>query len=135
MKNAFLKIALISLTILISCTKSKKEDSKLSTINPGSKEFTIELARKIKDNNGQLTYIFKKYRAQGLQEYLDVDIKGSDFYVTATILVDNWKKLSRIKDNKGIGYCGAELDGLQLSLTKHANRVILKYKDVKGIID
>lgn len=134
MKN-ILSIALISLTILASCQSKKNQNIIFEKSDPASKAYKDELASKIKANAENLTYTLNRYKEANGQEFLDVDIEGSDFNAVATILVNNWSKFERIKETKGIGYSGAELKGLKLSIEENAEGAILKYRDVKEVID
>jgi len=132
-KNSIIKIAVVVLAALSSCSRASKDS--FSTRNPDSKEFKNELARRIKADDGKLTYSFNSFKAKGTMEFIHVDIEGVDFHVTTAVIVENWGKLSQIRKNKGVGYSGAELKGLKLTVEDTSDGAVFKYKDVKEIID
>jgi len=133
MKNSIIKIAVIVLAALSSCNRASKDS--FSIRNPDSKEFKNELAKKIKADDGKLTYSFNSFKVKGTMQFINVDIEGVDFHATTAILVENWGKLSQIRENKGVGYSGAQLKGLKLTIEDTSNGAVFKYKDVKEIID
>ncbi|KQS41468.1 hypothetical protein [Pedobacter sp. Leaf194] len=115
MRNRFVKFALI-LVIAFSSCKNAKENSSTFTKNRDSKEYKNNLAKKIKADDGTLIYSFSKYKVMDNQEFVEINIRGTDYNSTAVVLVDNWARLSKIKESKGIGYSGAELKGLELTI-------------------
>lgn len=135
MKNSIFIIALICITILASCKNNENQHSVFTRLEPNDKGYKDALARKIAGDTNNVIYILNSYTEDNGKGFLNVNIEGSDFKATGIILVDNWNKLEKIKETKGLGYSGAELKGLKLSIEENTNGAILRYKDLKEIVD
>ncbi|RNL55159.1 hypothetical protein [Pedobacter jejuensis] len=135
MKNSLFIIASICLTILSSCKNNESQTSIFTRLEPSNKNYKDALARKIAGDTDNIIYILNSYKENNGKEFLNVNIEGPDFNATGIILVDNWNKLEKIKGTKGLGYSGAELKGLKVGIEENPNGAILRYKDLKEIVD
>ena len=135
MKNSLFIIASICLTILSSCKNNESQTSIFTRLEPSNKDYKDALAGKIAGETNNISYTLNSYKEDNDKGFLNVNIEGSDFNATAMILVDNWNKLEKIKGTKGLGYSGAELKGLKLGIEENTNGAILRYKDLKEIVD
>jgi hypothetical protein len=131
--KAFYSMLLIS--ILISCKSADHENKILKTSNPDSKEYKTELIRVLKtDQSKDFTYTFQQYKIVGDQEFIIVDIKGSNLNAESTLLVSNWDNISGIKTTKGIGYSGSELKNVKIGIPSDSEAPF-KLEQVEGLID
>ncbi|MES2808459.1 MAG: hypothetical protein V4619_07535 [Bacteroidota bacterium] len=127
-------IALLALCITACSNKSEIED--LTSLDPASNEYKQELVKIISERGDELTYTFNKYFKAGGKDYLNVTVDGrGGLHADANIMVTKWTKLEGIKRTKGIGYSGAELHNLKVSLLNPGTNPVMVYQDVDHIAD
>ena len=116
---------------LVSCKNPDSENKILKTADPLSKEYKNELYRMIKTNQFKnISYTFQDYKIVGNQEYIVVNIKGSNLQAKSILSISNWDNISAIKGSKGIGYRGAELKNVKLSISSDSKATFnLDYVD------
>lgn len=127
------------LTLLALCNTSCSNNPDfrdLTRLDPASNEYKQELVKIIDERGDKLTVTFNKYFKTDGKDYLDVTVDGrGGLHANATILVTKWTKLEGIKRTKGIGYSGAELHNLKVSLINPDTNPQMVYRDVDHIAD
>jgi hypothetical protein len=126
------------LVLIFSCNKPPCENtnSVFNTSSPESKEYKIELLQQLqKRDNRKLSYWFDRYESRNGKEYILVDIQGEGLCAKASVLVNDWRKLKDIKSTEGVGYHGAELKDLKISVERGSTEIELLYEDLTYIID
>jgi hypothetical protein len=128
--------AIIFSFLIISCTNSgaEKANNQLNSYKPDTAKFTNELAKELASNPDSFTYKLEKYFVKKNREYLNINIERQSFRASVAVLVNNWDKMKGIKRTKGIGYSGAELKGLKLTLSS-AGHTGFVYQDLDQVID
>jgi hypothetical protein len=125
----------VILLAFASCNISNKKDV-FADLDPASKKYKQELARQIQNTDGnELTFTLNQYLKIEGKDYLDISINGKDIHAKSLILVNNWNKLEGIKQTKGVGYSGAELKNLQLSIINVDTEPTFIYKDLDKVVD
>ncbi|MGV3508048.1 MAG: hypothetical protein ACO1N7_02070 [Sphingobacteriaceae bacterium] len=112
-----------------------KSTNPFANLSSNSKEYKDKLAQKLRSNPEDISYFVNRYLERSGNAYLDVKVKGSDFEATGLVLVNSWDKLEGIQRTKGMGYSGAELEGLQLDIRESKTGAEFIYKDVDQIVD
>lgn len=126
--------ALFALLVTTAC--SNYDADKLITLNPASKEYKQELVKLMDERGNKLTYTFNKFVQLGGKDYMDITVDGrGGIHASSLVLVNDWSKLEGIKRTKGIGYNGAELENLKVSIVNPDTQPTLVFKDVDRIID
>ncbi len=101
---------------------------------PASAIYKKELARLIAAS--QLTdihYYLKGFTDTETTDYLLLDISGKDFCATATVaLSGNDAVANQLRDTRGMGYNGAELEGLHLNAGRDGT---LFYESCDNLVD
>jgi hypothetical protein len=126
------------LTLALSCNRSLCENtnSVFRKYSPESQEYKIELSQQLQTtDNRKLSYWFDRYESRQGREHILVDIQGEGLCAKAHILVNDWSKLEGIKSARGIGYHGAELKDLKISVGRDSTEIELLYEDLNYIID
>jgi hypothetical protein len=127
-------LALLALFIAACSNKSDIED--LTSLDPASNEYKQELVKIISERGDKLTFTFNKYFKANGKDYLNVTVDGrGGLHADANILVTKWTKLEGIKRTKGIGYRGAELQNLKVSLLNPDTKPVMVYRDLDDIAD
>ncbi|MES2276870.1 MAG: hypothetical protein V4592_12660 [Bacteroidota bacterium] len=118
MKLKLIAAILFSIFMMSSCSYStvEKSNQKLMSSMSDNIKFNNELARELSVNPNSFTYQFGRYFIKDGREYVDINIKRESFKTTIAVLINNWAKIEGIKRTKGMGYSGAGLKGLKLSL-------------------
>ena len=119
---------------IVGC-RSNVPDSLSLEVPSKPNEYSKKLVHAIGSiNNAELKYGFRGYELLGDQEYIRIHAFGDSVNAVIPILVRQWNKSEGIRTTKGVGYNGAELNGLELKL---ANDAIAKfeYKTLDKIID
>jgi len=123
------------ITILFSCNNPNAENKILKTASPNSKVYKSELIRILKTSQPKnFTYTFREYKTIGNQEYIVIDIKGSNLKAESVLLVSNWNNISGIKAKKGLGYRGAELKNVKIKISSDVEAPF-ELEQVDGLID
>lgn len=138
MKVLKIRIAAISLIVSLSACQTGFDTQSNLVFDknaPSSKAYKNELAVKIKANPSGLIYTFNKYFESNGQDFLYITITGEDFKANGLVLVQNWDKLENIRRTKGIGYLGAELEGLRLNIKENSDGAMLVCAGLEKILD
>ena len=136
MKYYHYTIVLVCL-ILIGCHyKVVNKEPVFNNFKPNSKEYKNKLAKLIRSNPDELTYIFEKYINKNGADYLEITVNGDDTSATALVLVKERRNgVNGIIEKKGISYSGAELYRLQLDVEDNPSGAQFIYKELDFIID
>lgn len=133
MKTLILAPALLLAFAISSCSSDIEN---LAELDPASKEYKQELAKLMEERGDKLTYTFNKYVQVDGKDYMDITIDGrGGLHANSLVQVNDWSKLEGIKRTKGIGYSGAELKNLKVSITNPDTRPTLVFRDLDRIID
>jgi hypothetical protein len=140
MKKKFTLLACFTLLALnISCGKHecKNTNTVFDTYAPGSTEYNDELLKQIGSADpSSIHYWFDSYEEKEGAEYLHISIQGDNLCAKGIISVVNPdEKLKSLLKAKGKGYSGAELEHLQFSIYKDADKTELIYESMDAIID
>lgn len=101
---------------------------------PDSKEYRLELAKELNANkDANTTYTFNGYIENNDKTYLIVGIAGDSICAEGYMHVTDWTgRIEEIKRTKGMGYNGAELNGLEYSINEDGTLI---YKKLESITD
>ena len=103
---------------------------------PDSKIYKDELAKQLKSTDPEkLRYWLQKYEKKKGQEYLYFYIQGDGLCATIVLTTEQWNKLERVKDKKGISYRGAEFTKLIYEIRQDSVHTEFIYKTFDRIID
>ncbi|GAB3916537.1 hypothetical protein [Mucilaginibacter boryungensis] len=136
MKTIFI-IGLLCLGIVTGCknTSINSANNRLNSYKTNTRKFNSELAKQLAADPGSFTYTFSNYFVKAGREYLNVSVNRENFQTVIAMLVNNWDKMQGIKNAKGLGYSGAKLQGLQLSVVTNSGHPEFIYQNINAIID
>ncbi len=101
-----------------------------------SDAYRAELARLLKlDNANNFKYYLSGYLRPGDEEFLIVNIHGTDFCAKVAVHVDDWKKLADIRRTSARGYRGAELQGFKIAVKEHGGKIEFVYENVDAVVE
>ena len=124
--------------LLISCDRTECTNTNpvFDANLPESNEYKTELAAQLGKHPHDLTYWFDRYEEKEGEKSMSVFVQGDNLCAKAVIaLHDPNNKLDGIIRAKGVGYHGAELDGLEFATTKENGETIFIYRNLDRIID
>ena len=109
------------------------EDYKIESLEYNN-ELVKEINRVGKEN---MIHWVAGYLEQDSSEFLIVHFqsKQKDFCTKAYIKVNDWSKMKWIKEDKAIGWRGAELIGLTYDIKQTKGKTVLIFKDLHKIFD
>ena len=136
MKTIFI-IGLLCLGIIAGCTNTdiNNANNRLKSYKTNTPEFNFELAKQLAADPDSFTYTFNNYLVKDGREYLNVSVNRENFKTVIPVLVNNWNKMQGIKNARGLGYSGAKLQGLQLSVVTNSGHPEFIYQNINAIID
>lgn len=124
------------LILLTSCNQTGCQNTNpvFEQHTPDSKEYRLELAKQLTTNkDANTTYTFNGYIENSDKTYLIVGIAGDSICAEGYMQVTDWTgTIEEIKRTKGMGYNGAELNGLEYAIN---NDGTLVYKSLESITD
>jgi hypothetical protein len=130
-KHILYGVVLLAATFITSC-KEAKNNAVFTTANPSSTAYKAELSKQLQARDaGDLTYTVKQYLVVDGKEYLDLNIKGAGMDANGLVYVNNWTNIEQLRKNKGAGYSGAELKGVQLTINNNS----LSLQNADSIVD
>ena len=138
--NIRLKFLLLSIFLLIlnSCDRPKCNNNNTIFDNyaPENNIYKAELEKHIKKIGADnLKYWLRGYVEKNEEEYLLVNVQNDSLCAIMQLKVNNWNKLEDIRQRKGVGRRGAELDDLKYTIVKKESRVDFIYDSLSFIID
>lgn len=120
-------LLLLALTGIFSCGKTECHNTNpvFESNPPASAPYKKELARLITAAKpGDISFYLKGYTDTDTTDYLLLDVTGKDFCATATVaLAGNDAAAGQLRETKGKGYTGAELEGLKVEAGPEGNLV------------
>ena len=124
--------------ILISCDRPEciNTNPVFDKYTPETKEYKDELVKQLNNvDQSDVRYWFEKYVKDGEREMIYVFIQGKGLCAKGVITVKQWGRISGIRRSKGMGYRGAELQGLKLDIVQDSVTTELFYRSAMDIID
>ncbi len=138
--KTFHLFSLSSMLLLLCCScgqqQAPENHSVFSQNTPDSPLYKAELERQIRAIGAdRLDYHVEGYTERQGEAYLWVNVQGKGLSAIAEMTVPDWQKLGKIRENQGLGYRGAKLDGLQFDILDDSPEVQFVFRDLRQIID
>ncbi len=137
MSRIYFYLFILSLTVQYSCTNLKCNNTNpiFDKYPAESEEYKSELLEVMKADNN-LKYYLDSYDEMNGNNYLNISVQGDNTCAKAVIWIRNTdKKLDGIIKNKGMGYSGSELKGLQIQTAPDTKKIQFVYKGMDKVID
>lgn len=141
MKKYF-TFSILALGILFSVVSCDRPDCKnnnpiFDKYLPNENEYNAELAKQLsKTNKSGLTYWMDTYKEENNTKQMEVYIQGDGLCAKMVLVIDGSEKgIEGIIEKKGIGYRGAELEGLKFGIRQDNTSTKFIFKEIGGIID
>ncbi len=135
------RVSLILLSVcclsIYSCDmpECSNTNSVFNKFSPDAREYRDELGKQIRNIGVRnLSYWHDQYLEKNGAEYIVVHIQGKDLCAKGEIQVNDWTKLSGIR-NEPSGYRGAELVGLDFEIDSDSTGTVFRFEDIDKIID
>lgn len=140
MKYRFLSaLTLFFLLIsIISCDRPNctSNNQIFNDNQPNSETYKQELASELsKVNQSELTYWLKKYDQVNNQEYLHFYIQGDGLCATMVLTMNQWDKLEKVREKKGVTFRGAQFTNLTFDIQQDSLATKFIYNSFDSIID
>lgn len=138
MRNFFTLLIATAILVFSACSSETcSSDNPIFTSNtPESEAYKAELARLLREKGpNSMTYRIGGYAVRSGQEYLQVNIQGHELCAIAEMSVSDWQKMPKVRENKGIGYRGARLAGLQFDIASDSAGTRFVFRDLDRIVD
>lgn len=99
-------------------------------------EYKTELAKQLgMADNSKLTYWFNQYTESNGQEQLFFNIQGEGICAVLVLDVEEWGKLEKLRQKKGLSFKGAEFTNLKFDIKQDSSQTKFIYRDFDKIID
>jgi len=137
MSSKILRFSIV-LLILNACDRPECSNNNPIFNNnaPESIIYKMDLEKRIQTIGAEnLRYWLKAYVENDSQEYLLVNVQNDSLCAIMKLTINSWNKLEDIRQKKGVGRRGAELDGLTFTVHKKNGDVDFVYEDLSWIID
>lgn len=103
---------------------------------PNSKTYKDELVRQLNVvDESELRYWLQKYENNQGTESLYFHIQGDSLCAILHMSMNQWDKLERVRDNKGVGRRGAEFTNLSFEIVQDSTSTSFLYHSFDRIID
>ena len=125
-------------TLFFACDRPvcKNTNPLFDEYSPESKEYKAELIKQLKIlDKSKLTYWFKEYIESNGQESLLFHIQGDGLCAIIEINVEQWGKLEKLKQKKGVSFRGAEFRNLKFDIIQDSANIKFIFRDFDRIID
>ena len=124
--------------LLASCDRPacKSSNPVFNNNEPASEVYKAELAKELKANTTDLSYYLAEYHETGTFPYMIVDVQGGGICAKAMVTIEMYDNdIAGIVKNKGAGYIGAELTGLEIAIVQQPGETKFLYKELDKISD
>jgi hypothetical protein len=104
--------------------------------SPESAEYKEELVRQLEiTDQSKLTYWFNQYVESNGQEQVFFNVQGDELCAVMVLDVEEWGKLEKVRQKKGISYRGAKFTHLKYDIKTDSSGTRFVYMYYSQIID
>jgi hypothetical protein len=132
-------LALVTLaTLFIGCDRPvcKNTNPLFDKYSPDSREYKAELVNQLGIvDKSKLTYWFNAYAESNGQEQVFFNIQGDGLCAVIVLDVEEWGKLEKLRQKKGLGYRGAKFTNLKYDIRQDSVKTEFIYRDFDKLID
>jgi len=127
------------LILTVSCDRPdcKNTNPIFDNYTPDTKEYKDELVKQLaKVDRSKLNYWMDTYQEDNNLKYIVAHVQGEGLCAKIFLGVnDSEKGIEKLIMNKGMGYHGAELEGLKFDIKQDSKSTEFVFQEISGIVD